>query len=172
MNRKLVAILLSAFLVVACASCGDGEEPSNSPSGSGAPVTESVTPETDETGTGTLGDYDVTISGASLTEDYDGNTALVVTFTWTNNSEDTTSAMVALVEQAFQDGVELENAFIVDSDAYDSEADMKEIRPGASLEVQCAFVLDSDTSPVEVEISELFSFDDAVVTKTFDPSAL
>lgn len=111
-------------------------------------------------------DYVVTIDGASQTKDYDGKSVLVVDFTFTNNSADEANFMFAASAQAFQDGVELEDAIFVD-DKYDTQNAMKDIKPGKSIPVQWGYVLDGKTD-VTVEVSELLSFDDAkLATKTF-----
>ena len=80
-------------------------------------------------GSGDLGAYHVEIKGASLAKDYQGNPAIVITYAWANNSEDTTSAMVSAGTKAFQDGVQLESAVIIGDDSYDSGASMKEVAP-------------------------------------------
>jgi len=121
---------------------------------------------------GNLGDYHVEIKDAKLAQDYEGKPAIIITYSWTNNSEETTSAAVALIEEAFQDGVQLESAIVSDSNVYNSENYMKEIRPGITLDVQTAYILTSDTSTVEFEVSEFMSFSDGIVTKNFDLSAL
>ena len=124
-------------------------------------------------GSGDLGDYHVEIKDASLETDYEGNTAIVITYAWTNNSEETTSAMMTMLEKAFQDGVQLDTALIFDSSIYDSGASTKEVRPGTTIDVQCAFVLTSDTSTVEFELSEAFSWtNNGLVTMDFNPSEL
>lgn len=108
-------------------------------------------------GSGDLGDFYVEIKSADLSTDYEENPAIIITYSWTNNSDETTSAMVSISEKAFQDGVELDTALIM-SDNYDSSASMKDVRPGSTIDVQCAFALSSQTSEVEFELSELFSF--------------
>lgn len=122
-------------------------------------------------GSGDLGDYYVEIKEALCTEDYEGNPAIVITYSWTNNSEDTTSAMVAMHEKAFQDGVGLDTAIILDSAVYDSDAGMKDVRPGTTIDVQCAFSLTNEASVVEFEISELISFSNDRVVMNFDPAS-
>lgn len=126
----------------------------------------------EQTGAGavTVGDYAVEIKDAFKTTDFEGKPAIVVTYTWTNNSDETTSALVSLIEKAFQDGIQLETAFLYDVDGYDANGAMTEIRPGISLDVQAAFLLNSN-SPVEVEINALFGLGDPAV-KTFDPNDL
>ena len=123
-------------------------------------------------GVGDLGDYHVEVQGAVLAEDYKGNPAIVVTYRWTNNSEETRSAMVALNGSAFQDGIGLETAIIGKSDVHDGSAYMTEIRPGASLDVSLAYVLKNTSSVVEFELSEFVSLSNKVVSIEFDPGTL
>lgn len=124
-------------------------------------------------GSGDLGAYHVEIKDATLVRDYEENLAMVITYAWTNNSEETTSAMMTILEKAFQDGVELDNAMIFDSSLYNAEMSSKDVRPGTTIDVQCAFTLTSETSPVELELSEAFSWtNNDKVTMNFDPSEL
>lgn len=121
-----------------------------------------------------LGDYHVEIKGATLTTDYEGNLVIVITYSWTNNSDDTTSALTSVNCSAFQDGVGLESAFVLSDDVYDSGLGMTEVRPGTTIDVQSAFVLTSETSIVEVEISEWITFDNdaPIAYQEFDPATL
>lgn len=121
---------------------------------------------------GDLGDYHVEIKSADLAEDYEGNPAIIVTYSWTNNSDDTKSSLSCVIAKAFQDGVELENAIIMNNDVFDSSSYTKEVRPGTTIDIQNAFVLTSETSVVEVEISELISFSKKCVAMDFDPTTL
>ncbi len=171
-------VIVVVIIIVIAVNSGDDED-SKSNTGSDKPAEtdiETAAPEKTKApqaeGSGDLGDYHVEIKGAALAQDYDGNPAIVVTYSWTNNSEETTSAMSSLMEKAFQDGVQLESAIIGDDSVCDSESSMKEIRPGTTLDVQQAYILTSDTSTVEFEISEFISFSDDVITKNFDPSSL
>lgn len=177
------AIMLSCLLVLS--ACGNGSTANDKPdaqpaapdpvdtSGSSQKVSQEESQEqpvsNEISDSGNLGDYYVEIKDGVLAEDYNGETAVIITYTWTNNSEETTSAMVNISEKAFQDGVELDSAIIMDSSVYDSGASMKDVRPGTSIDVQCAFELANQTSPVEVELSELFNFskNGEIVGKTF-----
>lgn len=184
--RKLLVGVAAAGMLISLAACGGddgGVVPSEGQAAETTPVSESNSAEMNESaegtpvpdsteGAGTLGDYAVEITGARLSQDYEGNPAVVVSYTWTNNSEDTTSAMVTMMESAFQDGVELESAIIMGDDSYDSGSSMKDVRPGASVEIQKAFLLDSETSIVEFEIEEFLGFSDEKVSMNFDPAAL
>lgn len=184
--KKLLSLLLAAFMVfslVACASNDTPEEPEE-PSGqdetpeSPDNTTENETPEEPESDApsnkATLGDFDVEIKSASLSEDYEGNPVIIVTYSWTNNSDDTTSPMISIMTSAFQDGVGLETAIISDDESFDSNSYMTDVRPGTTIDVQEAFVLSNTTSEVEIEIEEFLSLDSdpPVAYMVFDPSTL
>lgn len=117
---------------------------------------------------GKLGEYYVKITGYTLSKDYEDKDAIIINYDFTNNSADTTSAMMALNFQLFQDGVELDTAIVSGDDSYDSDAEMKDIKSGVTLSCQAAYVLGNTTSPVEVEVAELFSFTNEQVATTFD----
>ena len=48
-----------------------------------------------------------------------------------------------------------------------SDNETKEIKKGATLDVEVAYVLNDTTTDLEVEVKELISFNDSVVKKTF-----
>ena len=104
-----------------------------------------------------LGDYTVEIESATITQDYAGDPAVVITYSWTNNSSETTSPLFSVSTAVFQDGVGLESALITDDSVYDSSMHMADVRPGTTIEVQEAFSLYNTTSPIEVEITESFT---------------
>lgn len=111
----------------------------------------------------TASEYEVTIDDATTTTDYSGNPALLVTYTWTNNSSDATSFAVALHAQCFQDGVECPLAVVSGADTNS----MTQLKPGASTTVQQAYQI-SGTSDATVEVTKLISFDDTILAeKTF-----
>lgn len=114
-------------------------------------------------------EYEVTIDSASMTTDYEDNPALVVNYTWTNNSDEATSFAVAFDETCFQNGVEREMAIVSDVDTSNY---MNEVQPGSTAEVTLCYELE-DESEVTVEVKELFNLDDTVLAeKTFDPATL
>ena len=105
--------------------------------------------------------YAVTIDSWEAGTDYKGANAAIVTYTFTNNSDDATSFMVAISAKAFQNGVQLESAIVTDIDSQDI---MKEIQPGATITVQRGYLLD-DNSEITVQCSELISFNDAILAE-------
>lgn len=74
--------------------------------------------ETTRTNPASLGDYVVEIKSATVTQDYDGNPAVIITYSWTNNSSETTSPMLSISTAVFQNGVGMDSAFIYDDPAY------------------------------------------------------
>ncbi len=149
MKKRILALLLGAAAVLSLAACGTssgsgaGKEPDSSSEVSEQAASSQIPSEqvsepfggengsedVQPAGSGDLGAYHVEIKGASLAKDYQGNPAIVITYAWANNSEDTTSAMVSAGTKAFQDGVQLESAVIIGDDSYDSGASMKEVAP-------------------------------------------
>lgn len=115
--------------------------------------------ETTRTNPASLGDYVVEIKSATVTQDYDGNPAVIITYSWTNNSSETTSPMLSISTAVFQNGVGMDSAFIYDDPAYDGDMYSTDVRPGTTVDVQEAFELSDTTSPIEVEITEAFSWD-------------
>ena len=116
-------------------------------------------PQAAEQSEATQAAYGVTIDG--VTEDYQGNPAVVVTYTFTNNSDEATSFMVALYPKVFQNGVELGTA--IGSD-WDSEKYSSDVKPGSSTTVEMGYALE-DMSDITVEVEELLSFSDAVLAE-------
>ena len=111
--------------------------------------------------------YVVTIDGSTVTTDYEGKPAIIVDYTFTNNSDDATSFAVACSQKAFQNGVQLETAVVLDDlgNGY-----LAEIKPGATTSARMAYSL-ADESDVTVEVKELISFDDTILAEATVPVA-
>ena len=116
-----------------------------------------------------IGKYNVEIKSCRLVKDYTGKDVVIVKYLFTNVSDDdATSFMVAFDDQVYQNGVSLNASYFLDDSAnYSADNQTKEIKKGASLEVEVAYELNDNTTDIEVEVKELFSFNDTVVSKTF-----
>lgn len=173
-SNKCSILAITALMALSLCACGSSEEPA--PASDPVPVSPAPA-ETEEqeqaapSSTATVGDYTVEIGDAFMATDWEGNPALVVSFTWTNNSGSSTSALVALQDKAFQDSVQLEVAMMDVVDGYDGAAGMLEVQPGGTHTYQQAYVCTSETSPVQVTVEE-FLGDGAKAEKTFDITAL
>ena len=183
MKKSMMLLLVVAAILATLVACSSGEEPqAPSPEGTTPPVetqpvqesevpVEAETP--DQSNAAALGDYYVEIKSADLSQDYEGNPAIIITYVWTNNSADTTSAMTSVSCSAFQNGVGLESAIIM-SDDYVSDSFMTEVRPGTTIDVQAAFILQDTTNVVEVEVGEWLTLDDnpPIAYMEFNPAEL
>ncbi len=116
-----------------------------------------------------LGDYSVVIDSCRLAKNYEDKPVVIVKYKFTNNSNDTATAFyVAFDDTVYQNGVGLNEAYVLkDSANYNSDNQTKEIKKGASLDVEVAYELNDTTTDIEVEVKELFSFSDKTLTKTF-----
>lgn len=104
-------------------------------------------------------DYPITIDSANVGTDSLGKKVIIVTYTWTNNSDKAVSFEVALDAKAYQNGIELPvDVFMDDAESYD----FRDVKPGTTSTINVAYEL-ADTSEVEVEVKELFSLNDDVI---------
>ncbi len=115
-----------------------------------------------------LGDYKVDITSCRLAADYEGKPIVIVKYTFTNNGENAVAFWIALDETVYQGGVGLNECYFAAEGAnYSSDNQSKEIKQGATIEVEVAYELNDTTTDIEVEVSELFSFSNKKVTKIF-----
>lgn len=173
MKKGMICAILAATLVLVLTACS-GEDSSSSSSNSGsAPKQAAQMSQTDDsssrTDSGTLGDYAVSIDDCILTKDYEGNAVALVTFTFTNNSDSAQMYDIALIDRAYQDGIQLEGAYVMDKDSEQKLLDnaMKNIQPGKSLQIGQAYMLDDKSTDLSVQVQELISLSDATVEKVF-----
>lgn len=158
--KKLFILFLTIIISLSIMGCSGGGETTDQ--GSGAVDTSSKT----ETN---LGDYQVVIDSARFTEDFEGKDVVIIKYKFTNNAKEPTSFMVAFDDKVYQNGVGLNEAYVLsDSANYDSGNQTKEIKKGSTLDVEVAYELNDSTTTIEVEVEELFSFDDSKVTKKFE----
>lgn len=166
MRNKVVAVLVALTLIFVFGLVGCSSDDGKSDETKSTPVENTDSGNND--GADSSNDqaedakYSVTIDSAVKGKDYDGNDAVIVTYSFTNNSDEATSFMVAIMDKAYQNGVQLSSAFVLDG--VDSDASMKDIKPGGSIEVQEAYELD-DSSDVTIECSEAFSFSSEIIAE-------
>lgn len=166
--KKILLFALVLALSFSLLGCGSTSSPDTASESENAD--NEATIQQSNSNAGTLGDYAISFTGCTTAKDYEGKDVIIVSYDFTNNSDEATSAALALYVKAFQNGIELENGIVIDDiDGYNSDNYMKDIKPGVTLNVQEAFVL-SDTSSVEFEASEFISFSDDVVSFTYSLS--
>lgn len=171
MKKLLSMLAITTMLLTMLTGCGSSSDQTTSTTDTGSAAASEQTTEDNATeSSSTLASYSVEIKGAKLCEDYEGNPAIMITYSWTNGSEETTSPLGSMMPQAFQDGVELEVA-IVDFEYNDGFSD---VRPGTTIEVDAIYEMTSE-SVVEFELSaieDIFLDPVPMVTADFDPTTL
>ena len=159
-------MVIAFFIFIAIVTSG-GEDKPTTPTTDADGQTIAAAATTDKNilqGSGTLGDYQVEIVTARReTTEFLNEELLLVTYKWTNNSNDAKSFGVALDDIAYQDGVQCTWTISGDREVNLEHADLK---PGATMELTIAYTLVNTTSPVEIEVARTFSSTPKVV-KTF-----
>jgi hypothetical protein len=113
-----------------------------------------------------LGNFNIVISEYRLATSYN-NDIIIIKYIFTNNSNEAESFRYAVSALAFQGGIELETAYIVDDDIdYSTDARDSKILPGTTIEVEIAYKLRSTNENVYVEVTEKW-LNDKKVAKTF-----
>lgn len=155
MKKKASLVLLCAMLALslaACATSGRGSK-SSAPSDSSpsAPTSSAnVASKSD-------GDVSVKILNSSVSTDYSGENVLIVEYEFTNNSDKERNFMTTCDDKAYQNGVECGSAYVVSG--VDAQAEMNNLKPGATTTLKSAYKLQDLTTPVEIEIKQYFGKD-------------
>lgn len=159
-------IIVVLLIAVIGASGGDdsGDEATNTPSGNNS-VSQAVVEASKDN---ELGLYQVEIKNARITKNWEGKPAVVITYGFTNNADEPVAFWLAFEDDVYQGGVGLEKAYTLrDGDPYDEANQNKEIKNGVSIDVDVAYVLNDTETDIEVEVKELYSFSDDVVSRVF-----
>ena len=156
--------LLVVIVVIALIGSAGGDDESSTNTAD----TQNGIVETTVANASKLGSYEVEIKNARLTKNYDGKPVVVITYGFTNNSSEPTAFWIAFEDEVYQNGVGLEKAYVLNSsDPYDEANQNKEIKTGVTLDVEVAYLLNDTQTNIDVEVKELMSFSDDMVTKTF-----
>ena len=150
--KKIISLLLVSLMVLALVSCGGG--------GGGASQNQKVKFNID--------DYVVEYKGFELLKDNDGNDAIAVNYSFTNNSENEAQFVWSVLSTYEQNATVLAPALItVDEEAltYMDDSSTDAVMPGETKDVTVTYVLNDTTSPITVTLlssdftSESFKID-------------
>lgn len=117
-------------------------------------------------------DFIMTIQSYELSTDMDGNDALIINYDWENTSDETLSPFMTFMLKGFQNNVETsDDLFMVEG--VDLGVGQSEVRPSGVIEGATDQVAIDDLSvPLELELDELFSFDNNARIVVLDLSNL
>lgn len=146
MLKSLLCMLLVGVLLLSVAGCSIGDDGNEN----------------------ALGDYEVEIKGCRLAQDDKGTDLVIVNYGFTNHSEESAAFIYTFTYEVFQNGIGLTEVWEeeIASANYSDANQMKEIKQGATLDVEVAYELNDTTTDIVVEVSRLISFSDKKVTKT------
>ena len=122
--KKTLAVLLALVMVLGLVACGGKEQKIENPN------------------LITIGDYQALYTGAYITKDYDGDDAIVIPLTYTNNSKETTSFLFSMFYTALQGGIEMYIATIfVSEDSFETlgEGTKTDVASGGSYDVNLTY---------------------------------
>lgn len=112
-------------------------------------------------------DFSVQYDSYSFTTDYEGNTCVIIYYNFTNNSSEPQSAGSCAYLKVFQNGIECESAFVINSDDEYTENVHKEVTSGTTIKVGEVFKINT-TNELLLEMSEYISFNDIKDTMTLN----
>lgn len=112
--------------------------------------------------------YQVSIEEITLSETYDGEPCAIITYSFTNNSDETTSFLVAIDDKAYQNGIQLSTGTVSGLDSFLTSA--KDVKPGGTLIMQQAYILD-DQSDITIECTERWAHDGVILAEATFPVA-
>ncbi|MBO5232164.1 MAG: DUF5067 domain-containing protein [Clostridia bacterium] len=173
MKKIIYLSFILVFILTALVGCmSDAEEEMSSMMSEMMPDMSSSKNESatkNETTDNALGEYEVDIKDCRLAKDYEGKNIAIVKYIFKNNSDDGASFTLAIDDKVYQNGVGLNKCYTAaESAKYSADNQSKNIKKGASVEVEAAYYLNDSETPIEVECSELISLSDDKITKNFD----
>lgn len=186
--KKILAVLLAAAMAAGMSACGKTNKVTESDMNAieGKALTEVAdetadeskkleeAENTDETAdedtpksAASIDEFDIAIGSAKLIDSVDGR-AVVIEFTFKNNTTHPKSFDGIFDETVTQDGKELLGATVVDKIAgYDPLSAVTEIGAGDTATVQKAYALNDETTDVTVTAYRYSEPERGMVTKTF-----
>ena len=158
--KKFITAFLALILALSLILCGCAPSDKNDSSNTNqTPPTEDVESPDSTDSQHTNDKSPVILLDKELAKDYEGKDVLVLTFEWTNLTDENTYFLLDVSVKCFQDGVALESAIMID-DTYPTDKAITEVKPGGTIEVAEAFILSNMESVVEIEVSPLFTLND------------
>ena len=169
MNKKLCLVCMILAMMLSFAACGIEVTVPPAENEATQQTETSEKAEKPDESANVLGDYGLEILSCRLAKDYEDKDIVIVKYAFTNNGDDAASFAFAFEDAVFQNGIGLnESYFVADGANYSSDNQSKEIKKGATLEVEVAYELNDSETKIDVEVKELISFSDKKITKSFE----
>ena len=164
-RNKLVALGLTGLLSLSLMGCSGGSSKSSSDEKAQEQTQQETTSEeAQEESAPQEEQAEEAAPESELGSDYDGNPAVIVTYTFTNvSSEEAENFLTSCLAEVYQGGVQCDLAFVTGLEGDSST----KVKAGASTTFQLGYTV-TDQSPIEIEVKKAFAWDDVVLaTATF-----
>ena len=160
---KRIILVCAVFLtVLALAACGGVD---NTPSEDGPDTSIVQSDGKTSDGEGVINDCYIKIISAEKGQDFVGDPVAVITYEWTNNSNENKAFSDAFASNAYQNGVKCTSYNVISG--VDSSKLAAEVEPGGTLQIKEGYII-SGYSDITVEIRPGTNVkEDIVVSKTF-----
>lgn len=180
--KKKILILTAVLALAVTAGCGKKDGVTNSnpdvSSNYAAGVSDKIDMDklegdtlqtaNDDNDSATLEETAVSIEDAKVIED-EGRKLFIVSYKFTNKSDNAESFTSLMKTDAFQDGMSISHALVKSEiEGFEPDSKAEIIDAGKTITVQEAYVLANETAPVEVVVQEFHSESGVSVTKTFN----
>lgn len=178
MKKKVLATLLIATVALSLVACGSGNS-SNSSNDSDS-KTEATKPSASEDSNSNQKKSDVKVgkvdqidlnnkegklvySKHEITTDDDGNPAIRVYFTFTNNSEKSQNGGYIYYVKCFQNGVQLDTTYSAWDNPNEAEENLyKDVQKDTSIEIAYLFKLSDSESNVTLQVEDSTVYDEEI----------
>lgn len=141
----------------AAAEAATSAEPAQDAAAASAPEEATSEPATAE-----ASQAQISIDGVRLGQDYDGNEIAIVSYTWTNTTDETTAFAYNYIARAYQNGVEITDFTF--SDDVNQDGYSANVKPGGTTSFEWPYPI-KDHSDLTVEIQEIISFDNTIIAE-------
>ena len=113
-----------------------------------------------------IGDYVAKYKGCEIVKDDYNKDTVIVTFDYTNNSDEAASFLFSIYYKVKQGDTELESGTIIDDETFESvfDTEMAQVEPGQTAEVKLAYNLSDLTTDVVIEASDLMEDNSDAIT--------
>lgn len=108
---------------------------------------------------GLFGDYKVEVIGARMSKDYEDKDCVIITYNFTNYSSESAAFWSSFSDIVYQNGVGLNEVYVLKNNDADLDSNMKEVKDGATVLVEEAYELNDTVTDLEIEITDIFGLD-------------
>ena len=161
-KKWIIIAVIAGIIVLAVVLGSSGGEGNNNGGASENGASQQIN-EAPKAVDGKLGNYVCTVKSATKCKNWEGKDSVKIVYNFTNNSSNPMSFDGALEDKVFQDGIALETTF---TSTDENEVWDVQIKPGITKEVTKIYQLRNSSSDLEIEVGELWSFDDTKYTST------